>query len=323
MKTLFFVKVYVLLITISRSELIYSNFYGAFTSTSFDWNIYQMEYHSYSVVNCGLSNIVIMNQCLNYYFNGLTSKTFELPLHDLINLSFKLWIKSSYQYKFYLYVDNNLQLLILTSQLSLTNNCPPYGSYQISQNIVHSSSSVQITMVSNENYWGFSEFNLNVENTTQNLWELVYQSFNKKVFSSISLDDGWMTNNIVSQQISSCTGFNFLRSQGDNLIKDFALKHHSMISFNLKVLIFNYPTSTAKIKIDNELYYLQLKYDKTSPSYKLKYQILNIKMKILEQRYQLKQMALLLGLESEIFHYLLIYMKFINVKTLTFSHLMG
>ncbi|CAK70835.1 unnamed protein product, partial (macronuclear) [Paramecium tetraurelia] len=160
---------------------------------------------------------------------------------------------SSYQYKFYLYVDNNLQLLILTSQLSLTNNCPPFGSYQISQNIVHSSSSVQITMVSNENYWGFSEFNLNVENTTQNLWELVYQSFNKKVFSSISLDDGWMTNNIVSQQIQQCTDFNYLTSQGDNLIKDFALKHHSMISFNLKVLIFNYPTSTAKIKIDNEL----------------------------------------------------------------------
>ncbi|CAD8166523.1 unnamed protein product [Paramecium octaurelia] len=258
MKKLIFLTVYVLQITISRSELIYSNFQGSFTPTNFDWRIYQMDSHGYSVINCGFTNIVIMNECLNYAFNSLTTKTFELPSHDLVNLQFKLWIITRSNYQFYLYVDNKLQLLIQTSEYSLTNNCPPYGSYEISKNIVHSSSSVQITMVSDWNQWGFSEFNLNVENTTQNFWELVYQSLNKKAFSSISFNDGWMSNNIVSQQIQLCTDFNYLKSPGNNFIKDLTLKNHMMINLSLKVLIFNKTWSTIDIKIDDKLVVTQI-----------------------------------------------------------------
>ncbi|CAD8166565.1 unnamed protein product [Paramecium octaurelia] len=193
-----------------------------------------------------------MSECTNYSFNSLTSKTFELPSHDLINLSFRLWMVYSVNYSFYLYVDNELYLLIQTSLHSFTNDCSSYGSYKISENIVHSSSSVQITMVSDWQSWGFSEFNLNAINITQKIWELAYQSLNQIVFFSISQDDGWMTNGIVSQQREQCTDFNYLRSTGNYFIKDFVLQVHNKISLNLKVLIFNKASPTISIKIDNQ-----------------------------------------------------------------------
>ncbi|CAK71225.1 unnamed protein product (macronuclear) [Paramecium tetraurelia] len=254
-----FLNFYFLLIQISRSQLIYSNFHGTFTSASFgmlllyqDWNIYQRDNHGYTVANCGLKSVLIMNECTNWAFNSLTSKSFELPPHYQVNLSFKLWMRSATNYFFYLYVDNELKLLIQKSLYTFTNGCTPYESYDISENIIHQSSSIQITMVSNQSSWGFSEFNLNVINTTQKIWELVYQSFNNKIFSTISVDDGWMTNNIVSQQVQQCTDFNFLRSSGTNFIKEFVLNLHKKISLNMKVLIFNQTSSTIDLKIDNQ-----------------------------------------------------------------------
>ncbi|CAD8166551.1 unnamed protein product [Paramecium octaurelia] len=254
----FFVNFTILLITICRSQLIYSNFYGTFTSANFDWNIYQRDTHGYTVINCGLKNVLIMSECTNYEFNSLTSKTFELPSHDLINLSFRLWMVYSVNYSFYLYVDNELYLLIQTSLHSFTNDCSSYGSYEISENIVHSSSSVQITMVSDWQSWGFSEFNLNAINITQKIWELAYQSLNQIFFSSISFEDGWMTNGIASQQREQCTDFNYLRSTGNYFIKDFLLQVHNKISLNFKVLIFNKATPTIDFKIDNQLLITQI-----------------------------------------------------------------
>ncbi|CAK83110.1 unnamed protein product, partial (macronuclear) [Paramecium tetraurelia] len=107
-------------------------------------------------------------------------------------------------------------------------------------------------MVSDYQSWGFSEFNLNVVDTTYNILKLVNYSFSKRIFSTISVDDGWMTNNIVSQQVDQCTDFNFLRSTGNNFIKEFVLNFHNRINLNLKVLIFNQVSPIIDFKIDNQ-----------------------------------------------------------------------
>ncbi|CAD8060723.1 unnamed protein product [Paramecium primaurelia] len=110
-------------------------------------------------------------------------------------------------------------------------------------------------MVSKQGRWGFSEFYLSADllNNYQQNFELIYQSLNNLKFTSVASEDGWMTNSIISLQVFQCTDFNYLKSTGNNLMKDFVLKNHFKISFNLKVLIFNQTPTTIEIKIDNQL----------------------------------------------------------------------
>ncbi|CAD8084373.1 unnamed protein product [Paramecium sonneborni] len=250
----------------TEQSTVYENLFGTTAINDWQFTVYN-QYCNIGLETCDTSTILSINQCQNLMYDVFLYKTFQLQAHYELSISFKFWRIDNWQNKkFLLYID--LQLVYSeeysTSQ-GIQNICQDsnYNDeiYQIQKTIDHFYSSATIIMIAEQGYWGISEIVISIadcpqgcESCNQNgcINENLFLSMlNYILINSISDSEGWITDGILQTYLGYCLDFNYLRSQGDHLIKEFQLESHSAISFQFKVIILNSNPTLIQIEIDD------------------------------------------------------------------------
>ncbi|CAD8058063.1 unnamed protein product [Paramecium primaurelia] len=118
-------------------------------------------------------------------------------------------------------------------------------------------------MIAENTYWGITEFQLSINECSNGCnfcnsqecfnQQLYLRLFNQKVFTVVNDEEGWQSGVETVNQIKECYGFNYIVSPGDNLHKIFDLEQHNLISFQVKLLIFNSESTNIHIYLDDNL----------------------------------------------------------------------
>ncbi|CAK77967.1 unnamed protein product (macronuclear) [Paramecium tetraurelia] len=143
-------------------------------------------------------------------------------------------------------------------------NCnSSYLFFLITITLQHSSPSITISMIAENNHWGVAEFKLSINEclngcnycNSQECFnqELFLTLFNEKTFSVVKTEEGWQSGFVGVNEIGECYGFNYLKTSGGKLHNVFNLGQHEMISFQAKLLIFNSDSTKIYISVDDIL----------------------------------------------------------------------
>ncbi|CAD8158129.1 unnamed protein product [Paramecium octaurelia] len=262
----------------TQSTIVYTDPFSDFQR---DCNKYKIVNGSSSISSqvCGNYKTLFITQ-LSYQF--LIYETLQLQPHYEVTLEFKfLKLNNNISREFIVYIEDKIY-----HQQNYHNSINSAGLYScksdylifpITITIQHSSPSVTISMIAENNYWGITEFKLSINECLNECiycdsffcfyQELFLTLFNEITFSVVRIEDGWSSGVDRVYVIGECYGFNYLKTSANQLQKDFTLVEHKMISFQAKILIFNSNSTIIKVYIDDSLVttfnyvYQQLKFD--------------------------------------------------------------
>ncbi|CAD8151512.1 unnamed protein product [Paramecium pentaurelia] len=247
----------------SSQTLVYSNFFGDF-SYSNDWFIQGT--YSGPVSYCGSSKI--FGGSPEFSYNTHIIKTFNLPPHYQLRFQFKFWHLDNWGGEYLkVYVDNvEAHVQSYSSEYSLPSICgTPGSSYgdgtaSVSRVLTHYSSTAQILINGQENYWGISEFQLLVDKCATGCQicdasKCYLQKLYIKKLDPINFDStyGWIYGNQNMNTYAVCLDQNYLKSPSSDLTKIIPLTNHDNISLRLKIMTFNSDPHSVQVFIDNVL----------------------------------------------------------------------
>ncbi|CAD8051933.1 unnamed protein product [Paramecium primaurelia] len=247
----------------SSQTLVYSNFFGDF-SYSNDWFIQGT--YSGPVSYCGSSKI--FGGSPEFSYNTHIIKTFNLPPHYQLRFQFKFWHLDNWGGEYLkVYVDNvEAHVQSYSSEYSLPSICGTPGSNYgdgtatVSRVLTHYSSTAQILINGQENYWGISEFQLLVDKCATGCQicdasKCYLQKLYIKKLDPINFDStyGWIYGNQNMNTYAVCLDQNYLKSPSSDLTKIIPLTNHDNISLRLKIMTFNSDPHSVQVFIDNVL----------------------------------------------------------------------
>ncbi|CAD8097619.1 unnamed protein product [Paramecium sonneborni] len=252
-----------LILSVSTQTLVYSNFFGDF-SYSNDWYIYGGNGGEYQL--CGSTKIFGGSPL--FYRETHIIKTFNLQPHYQIRFSFKLWHLDNWGgEQLIVYVDNVLaHSQSYSSEYSRPSICgiqsSAYGDGidDVSEVMLHSSSTLQIIINGQENYWGISEFQLMIDKCPTgcelcNSSSCLLLKLYIKKLNPINLDSsyGWIYDNLNENTYQTCLDQNYLKSSSNQLTNAIQLPSHDRVAIRIKVMTFNSDPHFVQIYIDDIL----------------------------------------------------------------------
>ncbi|CAD8135852.1 unnamed protein product [Paramecium pentaurelia] len=189
---------------ITNKKVVYSKLSGAFTFADNDWFQFNTYSALFTVITCGTSNILSVN---NYskIDNSMFTRIFKLEPHYQITFSFKFWRIDTWDNKlFEVFADLENQYSRSFSDSDTTTNICQVSSISdsvidVSIIIQHSNPTLQIILKGQGSFWGISDFELAIDECAPGCDSCNQsQCFNQKL---VPISIQWITMDMFSTQI--------------------------------------------------------------------------------------------------------------------------